>query len=242
MDENGNTLGDSVFMIDKKDEKGVFHTVSEPTIDKNGSMIHLEKNGVYKITEQQSPLGYDILGAPFIIKISNGEVTIEEGDLNYISVLEENGVYTLKVINDKSKVKIYKRDSATASILAGAKMVLTKKDGTLVANFTTEKDSSYSIELLPGSYILYEESAPKNYEKTNVKFEFVVNEEGTIEAVTVNSAFEIVGMDINVYNVKPTTVPNTGVTLNIIIIIGGISLIGFGGYLVYSNVKKRKNI
>ncbi|MDD5980390.1 MAG: SpaA isopeptide-forming pilin-related protein [bacterium] len=242
VDENGNTLGDSVFMIDKQDEKGVFHTVSEPTIDKNGSMIHLEKNGVYKITEQQSPLGYDVLGAPFIIKIANGKVTIEEGDLNYISVLEENGIYTLKVINDKSKVKIYKRDSATASILAGAKMVLTKKDGTLVANFTTEKDSSFAIELLPGSYILYEESAPKNYEKTNVKFEFVVKEDGTIEAITINSSFEIDGMNINVYNVKPTTVPNTGVALNIIIIIGGIALIGFGGYLVYSNVKKRKNI
>ncbi len=242
VDENGNTLGDAVFMIEKQNENGEFETVSEPTIDKNGSTIFLEKNGVYKITEQQSPLGYDILSAPFIVKIVNGKLTLEEGDLNYISILQESGIYTLKIINDKSKVKIYKRDSATASILAGAKMVLTKKDGTLVANFTTEKDSSFAIELEPGSYILYEDTAPKNYEKLKVKFEFVVKEDGTIGAVTSNSAFEIIGMNINVYNVKPTKVPNTGVALNICLIIGGVALIGFGGYLVYNNVKKRKNI
>ena len=49
-------------------------------------------------------------------------------------------------------------------------------------------------------------------------------------------------MDINVYNVKTTVVPDTGIGLNILLTVVGISLLGGGSYIVYKNVKKSKNV
>ena len=49
-------------------------------------------------------------------------------------------------------------------------------------------------------------------------------------------------MNINIYNVKPTTVPDTGIGLNILLTVVGISLLGGGSYIVYKNLKKRKYV
>ena len=162
-------------------------------------------------------------------------------DKNYVSYTTENGIFTLRVINDKSKVKIYKRDSATGDLVSGAKLELKQADGTVIEEFTIT-DSSFSISLEPGRYILSEINAPKGYEKIKDNFEFVVKEDGTIEAVTNNVLFEVNGMSINIYNVKPTTVPDTGIGLNILLTVVGISLLGGGCYIVYKNVKKSKNV
>ena len=241
VDSNNNELNGAVFMIQKKSETGIFENVSELPIENGEADLYLEKTGYYRITEIQAPTGYDILNDSIDIEIVNGNVEIVKGDMNYISKTEESGVTILKIINDKSKVKIYKRDSATGNILEGATLVLIKKGGTLVSTFTTEK-GAFEISLEPGSYILSEEKAPKNYEKIKDIFEFVVKEDGTIEAVTNNISYSIEGMSINVYNVKPTTVPDTGIGLNILLTIVGISLVGGGSYIVYKKVKKSKNV
>ena len=241
VDINNNGLENAIFMIQKKGTDNVFETVSEIPVEKGGTDLFLEKNGYYRITEIQSPLGYDILNDSIDVEIENGSVKRLTADSNYVSISEENGVIVLKIINDKSKVKFYKRDSATGNLLSGATFELLTKDGILVKEFTTT-EGAFAIELVPGNYILTEKTAPKNYEKLNSNFEFLVKEDGTIEAITNNIAFEVDGMSINIYNVKPTTVPDTGIGLNILFTTLGVALIGGGGYLVYNNVKKRKNI
>ena len=242
VDQNGNKLNGAIFMIQKKSEDGSFETVSPEILVENGEVnLNLEKNGYYRITEIQTPAGYDILNDSIDIEIVNGIVSLVKGDMSYISKTEESGVVVLKIINDKSKIKIYKRDSATGNIISGAKFALTKVDGTAVEEFTTI-DGAFSISLAPGSYILSELEAPKGYEKLKENIEFVVKEDGTIETTTNSSLFEIVGMSINIYNVKPTTVPDTGIGLNILLTALGISLLGGGSYIVYKNVKKSKNV
>ena len=48
-------------------------------------------------------------------------------------------------------------------------------------------------------------------------------------------------MSINVFNIKPTEVPDTGIGLNILLTVIGLSLLGGGSYIIYKNVKKSKN-
>lgn len=241
VDESGNSLDGAVFSIEKKNAQGKFETTSSVTIEKEGNYINFEKNGVYKIKETQAPIGYDVLQVPFEIEIKDGVVKINSGDLQYVSIAEESGVTVLKITDDKSKIKLYKKDSATDKLVAGAKLVITDSTGKVVRTINTT-NNSITLDLNPGKYYITEESAPKGYERLTKKYEFVVKSDGTLQAVTNDPAFEISGMSIIIYNVKPTNVPDTGVAVNVFLTLGGLALIGFGGYLVYKNVKERKNI
>jgi len=241
VDVFGNYLKDSVFMIQKIDKNGVPETVSQLIIENGEADIHLEKTGHYYITEIQSPSGYDLLNDSIEIELENGTLKNNNADGKFVKIKEENNLLTIEVINDKSKIKIFKRDNATGNIISGAKLALKKADGTLVQEFTTT-NGVFDISLEPGNYILSEIVAPKGYEMLKENFEFMVKEDGTIESITSSGLFEVIGMNINVYNVKPTTVPDTGIGLNIFLTIAGLSLLGGGSYLVYKNVKKRKDV
>ena len=241
VDSLGNNLSDAVFMIQKLNKDGVPENVSEVTIENGEKDIYIEKTGSYIITEIQAPLGYDILNNSIEINLENGKLGEYTIVTNFVTVSEENNILTIKIINDKSKVNFYKRDSATGKILSGAKFTLKKADGTILSEFQT-LNGAFATQLAPGNYILSEIEAPKGYDPIKENFEFIVKEDGTIEAVTNNVLFEIYGMDINVYNVKPTVVPDTGIGLNILLTVVGISLLGGGSYIVYKNVKKSKNV
>lgn len=240
IDQKGNSLKDSKFTIEIKGEDGVYQTISDLTLDENGTIMYLEKNGIYRITEIQAPLGYDVLSDSIEMQVKDGTITIISGDKNYVNFETENNVPTLKIINDLSKIKIYKRDSATSKMLAGATLVLTKSDGTIISEFKTSATESFAIALEPGNYILYEKSAPKNYETIKDRLEFIVKEDGTLQTSTNSVFYKLSDMEIQVYNVKPTIVPNTGIGTNILIIVGGLLLIGVGGYIIYKNVKTKE--
>lgn len=240
VDSLGNALSGAVFMIQKLDKDGIPETISEVPIENGEIDIYLEKTGYYIISEIQAPVGYDILNVPIEINLKNGELDEYTIDTRFVTVSEENNLLEIKVTNDKSKIKIYKRDSATGNIISGAKLALKRSDGTLVNEFVT-MDGTFTVELAPGNYVLSEIEAPKGYETLKDNFEFIVKEDGTIEAVTNSISYSIEGMSINVFNVKPTEVPDTGIGLNILLTVIGLSLLGGGSYIVYKNVKKSKN-
>lgn len=239
--ENGVVLNDSVFLIEKLIDGNKRETVTPPLILENGEIeIYLEKTGHYFISERQAPIGYDLLNSEIVIELENGIIKNQIIDEKYVKINKENNLLTIEIINDKSKIKFYKKDSATNNIIAGAKLALKKADGTLVQEIITG-NGAFATTLEPGKYLISEIEAPKGYEKLKENFEFVVKDDGTIEAITNSGLFEIVGMNINIYNVKPTKVPDTGVGINILLTVIGVSLLGGGSYLVYKNVKKRKN-
>ena len=93
----------------------------------------------------------------------------------------------MNVKANTGKIKIIKNDAETNLPIAGVTFQLTKKDGTVVANATTnEKGEATFPNLYQGTYILKEISTNDNYILNETEFEVNVEYNGTTNKTITN--------------------------------------------------------
>lgn len=105
--------------------------------------------GEYVLTEITVP-------SPGYVKAESIEFTVTE-NMEVIPYLE--------MFDDHTRTEIKKLKGSTEQYLAGAKMQLSKPDGTILYQWTTEEKAYLINGLEPGDYILTELEAPAGYKK-----------------------------------------------------------------------------
>lgn len=230
-------LDNAVFLIT---DKKTGSTIRRVTITSTDNYISFEP-GEYTITEITAPTGYELLDISFSIKVnSDGTATIINGVNEYINLVKENNENILNIKNDIKKITITKKDLNTNKVLSGAQIKITTKEGIEIATWIST-ETAYRIILEPGEYILTEISSPNKYEANKTVLNFVVDVDGNISTNDKESIYyEIDNNKIIVYNVKPTSIPDTGIGLKIGLVVVGSLLIGLGVYFIVKN--KNKNI
>ena len=108
----------------------------------------------------------------------------------YVDVITDDyasggGMYRLQLEQQpvtKTEIKLLKLDADTNDPLAGAKFSfdLTDGDNYLGVHYTATSNENGEIvlKLVPGTYIMTEEDAPNNYDKSNDTWQLVVTENG----------------------------------------------------------------
>lgn len=141
-------LGNATFVVAKVDGQIVGTYVT----DTNGSVfIEVIENGYYKVTEIEAPDGYLL--------------SDNASDNEQIILVEFNKENVVTFLNDKKAgIEIVKLDKETGEPLANAKYRVSKADGTLVGEYTTNKSGTINIQDLEiGTYDVEEVEAPTNY-------------------------------------------------------------------------------
>lgn len=91
------------------------------------------------------------------------------------------GVGNLNIKTNNGRIQINKMDDETSEPISGVTFQLTKKDGTVVANATTnEKGVATFSSLYPGDYILKEISTNEKYVLNTKAFDVHVDYDGTV--------------------------------------------------------------
>lgn len=145
----------------------------------------------------------------------------------------------VKVYLDAKKVYISKKDIANENELEGAHIVISNKEGEIIEEFDSTKES-HEVYLPAGEYTLKETISPEGYQQVTTVFEFKVSSTGKVTLLSTESNFfKAKGSEITLYN-KLYDVPDTRKTRSIIYLtIGGILIIS-GGILTYLIIRKRK--
>lgn len=130
---------------------------------------------LYKVREITAPSGYHLEKLEKIFKFDGNE--------------EENLTYRFTVENRKTKVSFQKTDLVTGEELAGAKLILKKKDGTIIDQWISGKmPHEIEGELIEGeTYILSEEIAPEGYLVAE-DIEFTVSADGSTDRIVMEDA------------------------------------------------------
>ena len=167
-------------------------------------------NGTYIIHETSAPSGYIRSKVDVEFTVDNGVVTVGSvtgGQLN------ANG--EIEFYNDPIKVKFSKVDANGGGELRGAKMRLSRVDGTTVdawgANYvewTSDVTAKEFTNLPVGEYALIELAAPQNYQRDTTEVRIKVKEDGTVEILSGNST-ATVGTDKTSVNFKNAMINNT---------------------------------
>ena len=201
IDEDGDevsltAVNDSTHLnVSKKDIYGnELSGASMQIIDSNGSVCyewvsdgtdHVITNipaGSYTLKEIASPDGFVIATEiRFTIDIYNN-VTVDNVDA--LST-DSEGNPTITMVDDTTKVHIFKLDITGTKEVIGAKLQLTDSEGNIVDEWTSTSEA-HIIEgqlVAGGTYTLHEEYAPDGYVVAN-DVTFTVSEDGSIDKVT----------------------------------------------------------
>lgn len=144
------------------------------TTDDTGAfkVDHLDA-GAWKLMETKAPDGYVPDGATY-------SFTVDENGL-----VEGSAEHSLTVHNDYTKVDISKRDITNEEELAGAHLILTDVEGTILDEWVSDI-TPHRIEMLkPGTYTLTERMTPHSYDQTHA-ITFTVYETGEVQQVVMH--------------------------------------------------------
>ena len=131
--------------------------------------------------------------------------------------------------------------------IKGATIVIKNSEGEVFLKYkSTGKAKEFYIPV--GDYTLIEQIAPKGYQNLKTEVEFRVGTDGNIKLISAKSnMYKLIKSEeeqdndldhLIIYNnLKKVIVPNTGSTIAFLSIIGGIALIGGGGYAIYRRYK-----
>ena len=184
----------SSVVISKQDIAGKEIAGAKLKITKNGEEIASwtsEKNkshsislgeGKYVLTETQAPTGYVKSESITFTVDTDGKVKIGGNSVDKVVMTDEYKEYD---------VVVSKQDIAGKEI-PGAKLSITKGDKE-VASWTSEKDKSHTVKLVPGDYVLTEVLEPAGYAKAE-SISFTVTMEGKVK-VGGNNADKVVMTD-----------------------------------------------
>ena len=135
--------------------------------------------GQYYVKELEAPKGYVKSDKIFDVDASY------KGD--DVKVIE----FTAEFENTPIKVEFSKTDITGDKELAGAKLSVIDKEGTVVESWTSKAGKTHMIERLPvGKYILREETAPYGY-KIAKDVEFEVTETAEIQKVAMKDEYAV---------------------------------------------------
>mgnify|MGYP000335275532 FL=1 len=145
------------------------------TSDGTAKKLKLEA-GVYKMVEDQAPLGYD-KAAEITFRVNkDGSVDVKEGD-EWKNAKDAK----LQMIDELTKydVTFSKVAAGQGKELKGAKLTVKRADGTVVASWKSTGVAKV-LKLPAGEYIMIEDQAPLGYKKAaNIKFR--INKDGSVE-------------------------------------------------------------
>ena len=151
----------------------------------------------YVLTEDAAPAGYKVTNdVHFRVNVS-GEIEIKKGS---DWVPQSKDVITLVDEYDQFEIEIEKRDFDTTDLLAGARLVLKKKDGTVVKEWTSGSNEGVKISLGMGDYVLSEADVPSGYKKA-ADIAFTVNNEGKLSSSTPGA---VSGSVLTMYDTRET--------------------------------------
>ena len=193
IDIYGSELKGALMQITDTDGK-VF---AEWTSNGNTRCITNIPAGSYVLKETASPDGY-VIAAQISFTIDRyNRVTVD--DIKTLST-DSNGVSTITMIDDTTKVSLTKFDITGNKELAGALMQIIDKDGCIIDEWTSTNESHYIEAVLKAgeSYILHEVSAPTGYVLAN-DISFTVSTDGSVDKV--NMTDDITKVSVTKYNI-----------------------------------------
>ena len=171
--------------------------------------------GKYLLVETQEPEGYVKKEEKLAFEIDQyGKITIDGKEVDKV-VME----------NEKTKVLISKQDVTTGKELPGAELQVLDAEGKVLDKWISTEDPHMIEGLKVGKYYLIEKIAPEGYVLSEEKVEFEIKNDGTVGMVVM-------------LNTPIVDVPNTASAASIIISVIGVIAVGFGGWMIYRNVKK----
>lgn len=168
------------------------------TTTTNAHIIRNLKNGTYYVSEVSAPQGY---------KLSTETVKF--------TVTDDTKEQQVKFYNTPrtSVVTITKINGSTDQALAGAVLAVKDSTGKEVARFTTTTNAYQLVDLAPGTYTVYEVSAPAGFKKSNEEITFQIDNNNLSYQVTFKNYPEVV-------------VPDTASSSSLLMMVVGIFLIG----------------
>ena len=193
IDIYGSELKGALMQITDTDGK-VF---AEWTSNGNTRCITNIPAGSYVLKETASPDGY-VIAAQISFTIDRyNRVTVD--DIKTLST-DSNGVPTITMIDDTTKVSLTKLDITGNNELAGALMQIIDKDGCIIDEWTSTNESHYIEAVLKAgeSYILHEVSAPTGYVLAN-DISFTVATDGSVDKV--NMTDDITKVSVTKYDI-----------------------------------------
>ena len=119
------------------------------------------------------------------------EKRLYHGTQNYLITYDPFGDTVgranLNIVTNTGKIKMVKNDAETNKPIEGVTFQLSKADGTIIANATTNKNGETSFSnLYQGNYILKEISTDDNYILNETNFNVNVEYNKTSEIVITN--------------------------------------------------------
>lgn len=172
-------LGNATFEVTKVDGEIIDTFVT----DNNGEVeIKVNESGYYKIKELEAPDGY--------LLADNAD------DNEQIILVEFDKENIVTFLNDKKAgLEIIKIDKDTGKALANARYRVTKTDGTIVGEYTTNNAGKINIQdLMPDWYEVQEISAPTNYLRDEQVHKILI-EENEVTTLTLTNK-ELKGIQI----------------------------------------------
>lgn len=121
--------------------------------------------GVYTVEELNIPEGYN--------KVDKENATIANNNTSVVTIINSK---TPVKEPDKYRITLKKIDSITGQHVSGAVLVVKDSNNNPVARWETSSGTSFTTELLPGTYTIYEEVTPSNYIKKTTYSTFEVKD------------------------------------------------------------------
>ena len=154
---------------------------------------------------------------------------------------------TIVVTNVPIDMKVSKQAITNEKELKGATITIRNSEGEVFIKYKST-GKPYEFYIPVGDYKLIEEISPSGYQNLKTEVEFRVGTDGNIKLLSAKSnMYKLIKSQeeddndldhLIIYNnLKRVVVPNTGSTIAFISIIGGIALIGGGGYAIYRRYK-----
>lgn len=137
----GATLADAEFRVEKAngDYVGEYTTNSEGLI-----VVPNLEAGYYTVTETRAPEGYRIDRTPKTVEVKTS-----------------TPVYLTVTNGRDADLKIIKTIKQTGKPLADVTFKVTRQDGSLIGNYTTNAEGIITVQLAPGTYVVTETYAPE---------------------------------------------------------------------------------
>ena len=155
--------------------------IDEWISDGSDHVVSALTTGKYSLHESASPAGY-VLAADITFSIdSNNKVTVEKTDA---LTFDSDGIATITMIDDVTKVTISKFDITGAKELSGAVLRIIDADGNTVDEWVSDgKPHEIKGKLTAGAgYKLREVTAPAGYILAN-DIPFTVNADGSVTKI-----------------------------------------------------------